>query len=518
MQKIILIIETPRERRTVTLDGELTIGRTPDADIVIDDVGLSRVNTTFFRDGADFFVVDENSTNGTFLNGERLSGEPRLIFEGDSLKLGSETRILVSGEKEQEIWNERPTASEMSAVATSCEDVSKDQGPGTKDRSQIPKPKTQNPKPALPLPLILAGSLTFVFIVAGVLAIFIAKRFEDTAGNSNSKKRPPVASGAVIPIRVIDPLGGQTPEDLQELAQLWEVQEKDVEASDLADVTASETSDTKAPGEAIDLKVSVAFWQQQRAKALEPRNAPTGNDPPGQQIPRELFGDGVIKQKAKIAEMIREGYQQPMDFADLAAKKMNGELVELPMATEDYVLEVGGSSTGEPFTAFNFAAGNVPIQPGTEKYNVLQRLANNFSGEKYDLNNPDHRKQMRIRLLRMFHPRAKPILERLAKAYRQRFNRPLRVTSLSRSMDYQISLNKTNPNSFKVRGAGSLPPHTSGCAFDLARKHMTAEEQNFMMAQLAQMEREGILDALREGNLNACFHVFIYDDGMPPKM
>lgn len=32
------------------------------------------------------------------------------------------------------------------------------------------------------------------------------------------------------------------------------------------------------------------------------------------------------------------------------------------------------------------------------------------------------------------------------------------------------------------------------------------------------MEREGILDALREGNLNACFHEFIYDDGKPPKM
>lgn len=31
------------------------------------------------------------------------------------------------------------------------------------------------------------------------------------------------------------------------------------------------------------------------------------------------------------------------------------------------------------------------------------------------------------------------------------------------------------------------------------------------------MEQEGILDALREGNLNACFHVFIYDDGKPPK-
>ncbi|CAN5863315.1 hypothetical protein BH20ACI4_BH20ACI4_18430 [soil metagenome] len=508
MQKLTLKIETPHESRSVTLDGELSVGRTPDADVAIDDVGLSRINTTFFRDGEMIFVVDENSTNGSFLNGEKIESDPRRIFDGDVLKIGSETRIRVESresrvesEIEPEIINQ-----------TQTKEIAKDKGQRTKDKTEKPRAD------GLPFPLILAAGLTFVFIFAALIAIFVVSRFEDSADNTNGKKTPPISTKAVIPIRVIDPLGGQTPEDLQELAQLWEVQEKDVEATDLADVNASEPADSKTPGEEINLKVSVTFWQQQRAKALEARNAPTGNDPPGQQIPREVFGDGVIKQKAKIAEMIREGYQQPMDFAELAQKKMSGELVELPMATEDYVLEVGGSSGGEAFTSFNFAAGNVPIAPGSEKYNILQKLANNFSGEKYDINNADHRKQMRIRMLRMFHPRAKPILERLAKSYREKFNRPLRVTSLSRSMDYQISLNKTNPNSFKVRGAGSLPPHTSGCAFDLARKHQTAEEQNFMMAQLAQMEREGILDALREGNLNACFHVFIYDDGQPPKM
>ncbi|MGI9055181.1 MAG: FHA domain-containing protein [Pyrinomonadaceae bacterium] len=95
MQKITLKIENPRESRSVELEGELTIGRTPDADLMIDDVGLSRINTTLFRDGEMIFVVDENSTNGTFLNGERLSNEPRRIFDGDVLKIGSETRIRV---------------------------------------------------------------------------------------------------------------------------------------------------------------------------------------------------------------------------------------------------------------------------------------------------------------------------------------------------------------------------------------------------------------------------------------
>lgn len=510
MPKIILKIETPRTSRSVELDDELTVGRTNDSDVALDDGGLSRKNTTFFRDGESVFALDENSTNGTFLNGEKLENSPRQIFVGDVLKLGSETRIRVESE-ESRIESEEPKITVQTENKTAT-----DKGQKTKDK---PKPKVQKPKTNFPFTLILAAGMTFVFLIVAAIALLIVRQYESESDNTNGKKtQQPISTKAVIPIRVIDPLGGQTPEDLQELAQLWEVQEKEVEVTDLQDVTASEPANSKSPDASPNLKVSVAFWQQQRAKALEARNAPTGNDPPGQKILPEVFGDGVIKQKAKIAEMIREGYQQPMDFAELAAKKMSGELVELPMATDDYVLEVGGSSGGENFTSFNFAAGNVPIAPGSQKFDILQKLADNFSGEKYDLNNADHRKQMRIRLLRMFHPRAKPVLERLAKAYREKFNRPLRVTSLSRSMDYQISLNKTNPNSFKVRGAGSLPPHTSGCAFDLARKHMTADEQNFMMEQLAKMEREGILDALREGNVNACFHVFIYDDGIPPKM
>ncbi|MEO8650003.1 MAG: hypothetical protein ABI539_12625, partial [Acidobacteriota bacterium] len=82
----------------------------------------------------------------------------------------------------------------------------------------------------------------------------------------------------------------------------------------------------------------------------------------------------------------------------------------------------------------------------------------------------------------------------------------------------QVLLNQGNANSFKVRDENSLPPHTSGCAFDLARKHMTAEEQNFVMQELAEMEKAGLLDALIEYGTNACFHVFIYDDAKPPRM
>lgn len=496
MQKVALKIETPLNSQTVSLEDELSIGRTNQANVTVDDIGLSRVNTTFFRDGDKIFVVDENSLNGTFLNGEKII-EPTRILDGDLIKIGSETQIFV------EIDRDKPAVTTNRQPETSAEDQ---------------KPKTEKP----PFVLIAAAVATFSIIFGALIIILIVRRYENSPGNSSVKRTSQISKDAPIPQKLIDPLGGQTPEELQELSQYWEVQEKEIEASDLQDITVSAPADPKSPETeaSANLKVTVEFWRQQRDKALGARNAPTGNDPPGLKNDLRELCCGVPKQTAKLAIMLTRTppYQQPMDFADLAYKKMKNQLMELPMATDDYVLEVGGSSNSDEFTTFDFNTGSVKIAPGTTDYMTLAQLASNFSGEKYDLTNPDHRRQMKIRLLRMFHPNAFPLLNSLAKAYRQKFNRPLRVTSLTRSMEYQISLNRTNPNSFKVRGPGSLPPHTSGCAFDLSRKQMTAEEQNFMMEELAKLERAGKLDALREGNLNACFHVFIYDDGIAPKM
>lgn len=512
MPKITLYIESPYNTETVELENEISIGRTSAAaDIALDDSGLSSLNTTFFVDGGKPYVVDERSLNGTFLNGEKLDVRPKMLLDDDVLKLGSDTKIRVkvgsrqSAVSSQEIEPEKPTQKA---------DNPKPKNP----KSQIPNPKSNWSLGAM-ITVMAMASVFLIFIIGGIIILLTGDSGQQK-GRKGQKGSPPIASNDLIPRRVIDPLGGQTPEDLQELSQLWEVQEKEVEAGDLQDVTSTETGGADNQPKGLNLKVSVDFWKQMRAVALAARNAPTGNDPPGTVVPRELFGDGVIKQKAKIREMQTRTppYVIPMDFADLATKRMKGELVELPMATEAYVLEVGGSSTTGEFTNFEFGSNSTPLAPGSPDYMILAQLASNFSGEKYDLSNPDHRRQMKIRLLRMFTPRAFPVLEKLAKDYHQKFGRPLRVTSLQRSMEYQISLNKTNPNSFMVRGPGSLPPHTSGCAFDLARKHMTAEEQNFVMAELAKMEQQGILDALREGNLNACFHVFIYDDGNPPKM
>ncbi len=516
MIKVTLYIESAGERREVVLGDETSVGRTSLAREILPDAGLSRVNTTFFRDGEDVLIVDENSTNGTFVNGEKIVGRPRLLKSGDQITLGNNTRILVeiggannfydasdfSDKPKNSLTRENQSKNEFGAATTTS---------AANPKSQIPNPKSSPP----PWILIAAGLSTFAIIFLALVGYLIASRYENDAATKNGKTiTPTIQKSAVIPVRVIDPLGGEDEDDLDDLIASWEVQEEEINAANVADVTV----EASAAEEEKELSVTAAFLAEQQQKAFAPRGGETGIRPGGLNVPKELFGDGVIKQKAKLREMNTTGYKQPLDFAELAAKRLSKELIEMPMATASFYLDVGGSAKDSPFTAFSFQNGNTEITPGTPKYNTLAQLASNFAGTKYDLNNAAHRKQMRMRLLRMFNQRSKPILKELADAYHAKFNRPLRVTSLTRSMDYQIGLNATNANSFKVRGEGSLPPHTSGCAFDLARKHMNAEEQNFVMAKLAEMEQRGVLDALIEYGTNACFHVFIYADGKAPQM
>jgi hypothetical protein len=499
--KAVLHIENQNQAKTVELDNELTIGRTPSAQLVLDDPGLSRVNTAIFIDGDEVLVTDENSTNGTFLNGERISGPPKILRNGDQLKLGTHTNIRV------EIDDGRAFAS-----------VAHEPEPIREALPNVPKPATAQ-TPGLPAPsqkppviLIAAVAMTVLILAFAGIAFLIASNAGGPSGPTTSKTPPPGA--ARIPVRVLDPLGGENvEEDLDDLIASWETAEEEIKAENVADIAV-----TSADAEEAELNVTAAFLADRQRKAFEDRPGEKGIRPAALDVPPALFGDGVIKQKAKLREMNTKGYQQPMDFADLAEKRINRQLIEMPMATQSFYLDVGGSASDGPFRSFSFREDPQDILVGSPKYGILSRLAGNFAGQKYDLNNPADRKQMRMRLLRMFNQRAKPILKELAEAYFQKFGRPLRVTSLTRSMDYQILLNSSNANSFKVRDANSLPPHTSGCAFDLARKHMPADEQNFVMIKLAEMERAGKLDALIEYGANACFHVFIYDDGIPPKM
>ncbi|MGH9301713.1 MAG: FHA domain-containing protein, partial [Acidimicrobiales bacterium] len=70
----------------------LTCGRLPDCDIPLDDPNVSRRHAQIAREGVDVVLRDLGSTNGTKLNGERIS-EARLSH-GDRLTMGAITLVF----------------------------------------------------------------------------------------------------------------------------------------------------------------------------------------------------------------------------------------------------------------------------------------------------------------------------------------------------------------------------------------------------------------------------------------
>lgn len=69
---------------------EHVLGRDPAVDIVINDPGMSRRHATLSCQGAVVRIVDQGSTNGTFVNGMRLHSSQKLRH-GDRLHVGQHT-------------------------------------------------------------------------------------------------------------------------------------------------------------------------------------------------------------------------------------------------------------------------------------------------------------------------------------------------------------------------------------------------------------------------------------------
>ena len=69
------------------LIGGLSIGRSRDADVQIDDRYASGVHARIFSRDGRTFVEDMNSTNGTLLNDAELKGEAELL-DGDVVRIG----------------------------------------------------------------------------------------------------------------------------------------------------------------------------------------------------------------------------------------------------------------------------------------------------------------------------------------------------------------------------------------------------------------------------------------------
>jgi pSer/pThr/pTyr-binding forkhead associated (FHA) protein len=92
--------------RIVVLDDKverLSIGRRSSADVPLTwDEGVSRLHAELRRIGEDWTLVDDGlSMNGSFVNGERVSGHRRL-HDGDALRLGGAVLVFRNPGEAQE--------------------------------------------------------------------------------------------------------------------------------------------------------------------------------------------------------------------------------------------------------------------------------------------------------------------------------------------------------------------------------------------------------------------------------
>ena len=62
------------------------IGRSPDCDVFLDDVTVSRRHAILVREDGEFTIEDQGSLNGTFVNRKRI--ETARLEDGDEVQIG----------------------------------------------------------------------------------------------------------------------------------------------------------------------------------------------------------------------------------------------------------------------------------------------------------------------------------------------------------------------------------------------------------------------------------------------
>jgi pSer/pThr/pTyr-binding forkhead associated (FHA) protein len=86
-QALLLVKRGPNAGSTFMLQERTEAGRDPARSVFLDDITVSRQHATFDRrtDGS-WFVRDEGSLNGTYVNGEQV--EETTLASGDEVQIG----------------------------------------------------------------------------------------------------------------------------------------------------------------------------------------------------------------------------------------------------------------------------------------------------------------------------------------------------------------------------------------------------------------------------------------------
>ena len=227
----------------------------------------------------------------------------------------------------------------------------------------------------------------------------------------------------------------------------------------------------------------------------------------------ELYNESQLTDAYKQLDEKRAKLQADISSLKAQAKKLTRRerAKQSELQKQISALEADLNSTNEDKAELDEVYGDAESrQRMFRDYESLQTLAKNFAGRSFDLNNSADRYAMKISMLSSLRPPALKVLEEVAAAYHRHFGRRLPVSSLVRPEQYQRALRRVNRNAVLIE----TPPHSTGLAFDIDYRYMSAAEQSFVMAELARLKREGRIEVIRERNAN--YHVFAFLNGTRP--
>jgi pSer/pThr/pTyr-binding forkhead associated (FHA) protein len=84
----LMVLADGAKPRPFRLDTNVTIGRAPECELRIDDTYASQQHARVFGRSGSWYVEDLGSTNGTFVNEQRLSA-PAMLQPGDRVRVGT---------------------------------------------------------------------------------------------------------------------------------------------------------------------------------------------------------------------------------------------------------------------------------------------------------------------------------------------------------------------------------------------------------------------------------------------
>lgn len=109
----LVIRKGPQSGQTIPLTAPaISLGRDPVADIVIDDVEVSRLHARLVLTEDGYRLEDLGSTNGTFVDGRNISAGPLLLEPDQAVQLGSSVIM---------IYQLAETAEDIQAMGTDVE-------------------------------------------------------------------------------------------------------------------------------------------------------------------------------------------------------------------------------------------------------------------------------------------------------------------------------------------------------------------------------------------------------------